>query len=72
MTILTIGQTVTITAPEGAALYTTTWWPKMGTKVTGTVQKVFKNGNVAVAVDQLPNRSADMRKTMVLPAAWMA
>lgn len=70
-TTFAIGQKVQIEAPEGAALYTTAWWPKFGTKVTGTVQRIFKNGNIAVAVDQLPNRSDDMRKTMNLPAAWM-
>jgi hypothetical protein len=32
--------------------------------LTGTVQKVFKNGKVAVAVDQLPNRGGDGKKTI--------
>ena len=30
-----------------------------GSWLPGTVQKVFRNGKVAVAIDQIRNRSAD-------------
>jgi hypothetical protein len=32
--------------------------------LTGKVEKVFKNGNVAIAVDQLHNRSEDGKRTI--------
>jgi hypothetical protein len=32
--------------------------------LTGTVQKVFKNGKVAVAMDQLPMRGGDGKRTI--------
>lgn len=50
-----VGQKVRITTTEWLAQCQ--WWPKEG--ATGTVQKVFKNGKVAVAVDQVKNRSED-------------
>jgi len=61
---------VKIVAPPDAYIWTTKWWPQRG-DVTGTVQKTFKNGKVAVAIDQLRNRSDDGRKTMNLPAEWL-
>ncbi len=57
------GDKVKIVLPADADLFKTVWWPKDG-NTTGIVQKVFKNGKVAVAVDQLPNRSRDGRATM--------
>jgi len=56
-TPLQVGQTVRIVIPEGHDLLTTTWWPRG--ENTGTVQKLFKNGKVAVAVHRLRNRSED-------------
>ena len=47
------GAKVRINVPEDDSLRQTKWYPKG--EVTGTVQKVFKNGKVAVAVDQLRN-----------------
>jgi hypothetical protein len=35
--------------------------------VTGTVQKIFKNGNVAVAIHQIRNFSEDGLHTMHFP-----
>ena len=64
MNNLTVGMKVEIRLPEGHPLYTTQWWPKAGKKVTGTVQKLFKNGKVAVAVDQLYNKSEDHKHTI--------
>jgi len=58
-----VGQKVEIIVPDGHVLYSTAWWPKKGVRVTGTVQKLFKNGKVAVAVDQLRNRSEDGKHT---------
>lgn len=63
------GTKVRIEAPVDAAIRTTQWWPQ-GT-VTGTVQKTFKNGNIAIAIDQLQNRSDDGRRTMNIPATWL-
>jgi hypothetical protein len=37
--------------------------------LTGTVQKVFKNGKVAVAIDQIRNGSADGLHTLNVPRA---
>ena len=39
--------------------------------MTGTVQKVFKNGQVAVAADYYRNTSEDGRKTVHASAAWL-
>jgi hypothetical protein len=63
-TNLTVGQKVEIRIPDDHCLYTTAWWPKRGVQVTGEVQKIFKNGKVAVAVDQVKNKSEDRRHTM--------
>lgn len=63
-----IGERVLVEYPADHVLFTTKWWPKFGETVTGTVQKVFKNGRVAVAIDQLPNRSEDGKSTMNVPA----
>lgn len=38
-------------------------WIPVGT-LTGTVQKLFKNGKIAVAVDQIGNQSEDGKHTM--------
>ena len=59
--ILTPGTRVRITPNDD--LLDTAWWPKSG-DVTGTVERVFKNGKVAVAVDQLGNRSDDHKRTI--------
>jgi hypothetical protein len=59
MNTLAIGDKVEIVLADDAALYQTQWWPKKGTKVTGTIQKFYKNGKVAVAVHQLKNQSED-------------
>jgi hypothetical protein len=67
---MNIGQKVTIHAPADSSLARyAKWWPKG--VLTGTVQKLFKNGKVAVAVDQLPNNSDDGCKTMNFPADWL-
>ena len=63
-TTLRVGQKVKVVIPADHCLYTTQWWPKRGVEVTGTVQKLFKNGKVAVAIDQLRNKSEDGRHTM--------
>jgi hypothetical protein len=41
-------------------------WIPVG-PLTGTVQKVFKNGKVAVAIDQIRNGSADGLHTLNVP-----
>ena len=64
MTTFNVGDKVRIELAEDADLYRTQWWPKRGVEVTGTVQKVYKNGKVAVAIDQLRNRSEDGKHTM--------
>ena len=58
-----VGQRVEIRIPADHCLHGTAWWPKQG-PVTGTVQKVFKNGKVAVAIDQIWNKSEDHRHTI--------
>ena len=63
------GDKVSILAPEGADVYRTQWWPKG--EITGTVEKTFKNGNIAVAIDQMGNRSADHCRTMNIPFSWL-
>lgn len=65
-----IGTAVEIQLPPAHALNMTKWWPKTG-PVTGTVQRVFKNGQVAVAIDQLGNRSEDGHRTLHLAAAFL-
>jgi hypothetical protein len=62
-----IGETVQIVIDDDSPLYTTKWWPKHGQPVTGTVQKIFKNGNVAVAIHQIRNFSEDGLHTMHFP-----
>lgn len=64
------GTKVHVTTPAGADLLTTKWWPKG--EVTGTVQKLYKNGNAAVAIDQIRNFSADGLHTINLPTSWLA
>lgn len=77
--MITVGSRVVITAPADSYLVTghiingvahpIIWWPKG--LVTGTIQKLFKNGSGQVAIDQIKNRSEDGRKTMILPLTWM-
>jgi ABC-type cobalt transport system substrate-binding protein len=57
------GTRVTITLPAKSPFLKCIWFPKSG-EVTGTVQKCFKNGLVAVAVDQIGNASTDGRRTL--------
>lgn len=64
---LAVGDTVRIAIPADHDLMTTQWWPKTGA-TTGTVQKLFKNGQIAVAVHQLRNRSADGFRTLQFSA----
>lgn len=64
-----IGDRVTVRVPATAPLAAVAWWPKG--EVTGTVQKLFKNGKVAVAIDQIRNRSADGCHTMHLSPEWL-
>ena len=54
------GDKVQIT--DKSAFDTCMWWP--AGIVTGTVQKVFKNGFVAVAVHQLPLAGGDGLRTL--------
>lgn len=70
MSELQVGERVEFRIPDDHALHTTQWWPKTG-PVTGTVQKVYKNGNVAVAVDQLRNLSADGLYTLHISAGYL-
>lgn len=57
-----VGSKVRIQVPADHAVLTTSWFPKSG--ATGTIQKMFKNGTVAVAVDQLRNGSDDGKVTL--------
>jgi hypothetical protein len=66
---MTDSNRVTIQVPAGEALLAAAWWPKG--EVTGTVTKRHANGTCMVAVDQLRNRSADGRRSVILPAAWL-
>jgi hypothetical protein len=59
-----VGTRVEVRLPDDSDLYECRWWPRRGVRITGTVQKVFRNGKVAVAVDQLRNRSEDGCGTM--------
>lgn len=59
-----VGDRVEIRIPDDHDLYRTEWWPKKGTRVTGTVQKLFKNGKIAIAIDQLGNKSEDRKHTI--------
>lgn len=61
-----VGDKVKIVLNDNDPLYGTVWWPKG--QVTGVVQKIFKNGKVMVAIDQLPNRSDDGKSSMNFPA----
>lgn len=70
-TQVTVGCKVSVTVPQDAPLLRTAWWPKEKI-VTGTVQKIFKNGLVAVAIDQLGNRSEDGKHTIHLPSVWLS
>ena len=49
-------------------------WFKKGFPLllTGKVTKVFKNGNFAVSVNELPNRSDDGKRTMHFSAEDLA
>lgn len=60
---LEIGTVVRVEVPADDPLMTTSWWPKAG-PVFGTVERVFKNGRVAVAVHDLHNFSDDRMKTL--------
>ncbi len=63
-----VGQTVKIeTSPDLARCR---WWPKSG-DITGTVQKVYKNGKVMVAVHQLRNRSEDGCHSLNFQPKWL-
>lgn len=68
-TELRIGTKVSITTPPDADVLKTKWWPKG--QVTGTIQKLYKNGNAAVAIDQIRNFSADGLHTMNIPTSWL-
>lgn len=59
---LTPGTRVEIRVAADHSLHLCQWWPEG--VVTGTVEKVFKNGNVAVAVERIRNLSADGLKTL--------
>lgn len=59
---LTPGTQVEIVLPADHPTLTAAWWPT--DTVTGTVEKVYKNGKVAVAVDRVHNQSADRLKTL--------
>lgn len=61
------GTSVRIVLSEGHALLTTKWFPKTG--ATGTVERVFKNGRVAVAVNEVRNFSNDGLKTLHFEAS---
>jgi hypothetical protein len=65
-TKLEVGMKVEIRLPDDHVLYTTAWWPKKGEfeKLTATVQKVFKNGKVMIAIDQFRNKSEDGKHSM--------
>lgn len=56
------GDKVSIKVAEGSGFLKCVWWPKGD--VTGLVEKVYKNGKVSVAVDQIKNRSADGRRSL--------
>jgi len=43
------------------------WWP--AGEVRGTIQKIFKNGQIAVAVDQLFMAGGDEKRTLHFSAA---
>lgn len=45
-------------------------WPNNPT--TATVERVFKNGTVAVALDHVRNFSDDGRKTVHVPSVYLA
>ncbi len=64
MTTLKAGDKVRIILKDNADLWRTDWWPKRGIETTGTVQKLYKNGKVAVAVHQLRNNSEDRCHTL--------
>lgn len=63
---LEAGQKVQIVIADDSPLHGCVWWPKG--EITGTVQKIFKNGKVAVAVHQIRNeaksKTADGYKTL--------
>ena len=40
------------------------WFDAPTPILTGTIEKVFKNGKFSAAIDQLKNRSADGKKSM--------
>jgi hypothetical protein len=61
-TTLEAGERVQIVIAEDHPLNSTTWFPRG--EVFGIVQKVFKNGKVAVAVEGVRNQSADGLLTM--------
>lgn len=61
------GSKVDVSLPDDSPFLQTKWYPKG--PVTGVVQKVFANGNVSVAIDQLRNMSSDGRRTLLVPAS---
>jgi hypothetical protein len=75
---LTPGTKVRIIVSANSPFLACAWWPttaerdgrfgsvwvRRATEVTGTVQKVYKNGSAAVAVDQIRNASEDGLKTL--------
>lgn len=75
---LTPGTKVRIVVSENSPFLACAWWPttaerdgrfgsvwvRRSDEVTGTVQKVFKNGSANVAVDQIRNGSDDGLKTL--------
>jgi hypothetical protein len=70
MNTLAVGANVKIMLPPDSPFLQTKWWPKAG-EVTGTVQKVFKNGRVAVAVHQIANSSGDGCYTAHIEAGFL-
>lgn len=69
MNEIQIGSRVLVVLPEDAPLRGTQWYPKG--EVTGEVQRIFKNGTAAVAIDQIRNSSADGRHELHLRLEYL-
>lgn len=54
-----VGDKVKVTRTENSFFHRVQWWP-LG-DVTGTIEKVCKNGKIRVACDQFRNTSNDGR-----------
>lgn len=59
---LETGMAVKVQVAANSPFLSCVWWPKG--EVTGKVQKLFKNGQVAVAVDQLYVAGGDNKRTL--------